>query len=381
MKSLLCLFLLVFLLLLGARKNEFEDLRLLTKAFKIVEDNYIEKVSFKKLVYGAVEGVLSALDPYSAFMEPKFYREFKKESGGKFLGLGLEIGVKKGRITVISPIKDSPAWKAGVLPGDEITFINSIDVKKLSLTQVIQELRRRSYVMLEIKRNSDQILRFKIKRKIIKTQPLDIYKIDKFYFIARITSFSKGVGEDFEKRISSLIERKKTKGIILDLRNNPGGYLSEAVRVADFFLEDGIIVSIRGRNHKEIISATSKSYKEVPVVILVNSYSASASEILAASLKENRRGVVVGEKTFGKASVQSLIDLSDGSAIKLTTALYYTPKGASIEGQGVRPNVIAVDKRDEKRKLLPYSQKNLQEHIKKDIPLKKSIELLKKAHL
>ncbi len=331
------------------KKDLSEDLKLLgiyTDVFKIVQDNYVEPVEAKKLIYGSLRGMLSSLDPYSTFFSPEEFKEFTTETHGEFGGLGIEITMENHKLIIVSPIEDTPAYKAGLKPGDVIIEIEGEPTEKMTLFQAVKKLRGKpgTKVTITIWRKGVEkpfkvtITRAIIKIKSVKTKELDNGKIG----YIRLTQFQENSAEDFEK---ALLKFKDKEGIIIDLRNNPGGLLSVAVRIADMLLPKGdLIVYTKGRTSR----SNDKFYsinepivsKDLPIVVIVNKGSASASEILTGALMDNDRALSVGDKTFGKASVQTLIPLPDGSGIKLTTAHYYTPSGKLIMNKGITPDIV-----------------------------------------
>ena len=331
------------------KKDYSDDLKLLgiyTDVFKIVQDNYVEPVESKKLIYGSLRGMLSALDPYSTFFTPEEFKEFTTETHGEFGGLGIEITMENHKLIIVSPIEDTPAYKAGLKPGDVIIEIDGEPTEKMTLFQAVKKLRGKpgTKVTITIWRKGVEkpfkvtITRAIIKIKSVKTKELEDGKIG----YIRLTQFQENSAEDFEKALQKF---KNKEGIIIDLRNNPGGLLSVAVRIADMLLPKGdLIVYTEGRTKR----SNEKFYSigepiiptDIPIVVLVNKGSASASEILTGALMDNERALSVGDKTFGKASVQTLIPLPDGSGIKLTTAHYYTPSGKLIMNKGITPDIV-----------------------------------------
>ena len=338
-----------------------EDLKLLgmyTEVFKIVKEHYVEPVSSKKLIYGSLRGMMNALDPFSTFFTPDEFKDFTTETHGEFGGLGIEIIMENHKLIIVAPIEDTPAWRAGLKPGDVILEINGEPTDKMTLLQAVKKMRGKpgTKVTLTIWRKGVEkpfkvtITRAIIKIKSVKTKELENGDIG----YIRLTQFQENSTGDFEKALEKF---KNKKGIIIDLRNNPGGLLSTAVAIADMLLKKGeLIVYTKGRDpranekyyseHNPIIST------EIPIVVLVNKGSASASEILTGALKDNNRALIVGDKTFGKASVQTLIPLPDGSGIKLTTAHYYTPNGNMIMHKGITPDIVVhVSEKEEMERI------------------------------
>jgi len=362
----------------AARKNEesfYKELELFTNVVSIIKNNYVSEVKAKPLIYGALRGMLSSLDPYSQFMNPDFHKEIQIETEGKFGGLGIVITIKETFLTVVSPLEGTPADRAGIKPGDKIVKIDDELIRGITIMDAAKKLRGKkgTSVKLEIVREkSPRTLKFTIVRDIIK-----IKSIKNAHFIPdtkigyiRIVEFQKRTANDLRTSLQKL-EKEGLKGLILDLRNNPGGLLDSAIDVADEFIkENKLVVYTEGRSPKEKRNYYSKRAPilpgEVPLVILINKGSASASEIVVGAVQDWERGTILGTTSFGKGSVQNVIPLPDGSALKLTIAKYYTPKGVCIEGKGIKPDIIVE---------LPELKEG--EEIK-DLQLERAIEFLKK---
>ncbi|HEX7382651.1 MAG TPA: S41 family peptidase [Nevskiaceae bacterium] len=312
-----------------------------------VKRDYVEPVSDKKLIDLALHGMLSGLDPHSSYMDPQEYKDMNAVTSGKFGGLGIEVTGADGVIRVVSPIDDTPAAKAGIKAGDLIVKINDTAVAGLSLTDAVNQMRGKpgtKITLTIIRKDAPKPIVVTLTREIIHVKSVRSKMLEPGYGYIRISQFSTGTGDAVREQLRDLEKQAggKLKGLVLDLRNNPGGVLTSAVKVANTFLDKGDIVSIRGRdkdsNHVWKAQAGERMYAG-PMVVLVNGGSASASEIVAGALKDDRRAVLVGSRTFGKGSVQTIIPLADGSALRLTTARYYTPNGQSIQGEGIIPNV------------------------------------------
>lgn len=343
----------------------FKSLDLIRKVLELIKSDYVdENLDEQKLIYGAIEGMLKKLDdPYTRFMEPKAFKEMQVETQGEFGGLGIVISLKDRMLTVVSPIDDTPAARAGVLAGDMIIKIDGKDVIDIALHDAVKLLRGPvgSKVVITVLREGQKDSRdFELERQIIKLPSVKYWVIEPSIGYIRLTQFIQTSSEDLEKAMIDL-EKNGVKSIILDLRNNPGGLLTAAVEVGRKFIPKGDIVSIKGRDGEEnTYSSFFKYHPLLPLIVLINEGSASASEIVAGAVKDNKRGLLLGKKSFGKGSVQTVISLNDGSAMALTTALYYTPSGVNIHKTGIVPD-IEVD--------LPKLDETKQEEIRKAIDL------------
>ncbi len=360
-------------------EERYTELQNFSKVLNLIQQYYVEPVDTKKLVYGAIKGMLRELDPHTNFMTPEIYKDFERETGGEFGGIGIEISIQNGVLTIISPIEDTPAWKAGIKAGDKVVAIDGKSTKGLSLVEASQFMRGKTgqkIVLKIIRGNNDRPFDVSITRGNVRLRSAKYTNLDNGYAYVRITSFIENTAKDLENLIEKHIrEHKKAEGLLLDLRKNPGGLLDQAVRVSDMFLKDGVIVSTIGRDpkQKEVTTATKKGkYTDFPVIVLVDGYSASASEIVSGALQDNKRALIVGERTFGKGSVQTVIKLGDGSALKLTVARYYTPKGISIQAEGITPDVIIEEMDSENMmkmaKAAPRTtrEKDIQGHLRGD---------------
>lgn len=335
---------------LAYAKERYADLQIFTKVLNLVQQYYVEEVDMTKLIYGGVKGMLQELDPHTNFLPPEVYKEFESETSGEFGGLGIEITLQNDVLTVISPIEDTPAWEAGIQAGDKIVEINGESTKGLSLAEAAQRMRGKkgSKVRMGIFREGfEKSKEFTVARGTVKLKSVKFTELDEGFGYIRLTSFIENSATDFEKALKEVTKKSKTiRGLVVDLRRNPGGLLDQAVKISDLFLEEGTIVSTIGRNKKEkevIYAKREGTYSGFPIVVLVNEYSASASEILAGALQDNKRALIMGQRTFGKGSVQSVVKLGDGSGLKLTVARYYTPSGRSIQSEGVKPDVVVED--------------------------------------
>jgi carboxyl-terminal processing protease len=328
-------------------QDAYQYLKLFSDVISIVQDNYVEKTDQKKLMYGAITGMLRELDPHSSFLKPDDYKELQIETKGKFGGLGIEITIRDNVLTVVSPLEDTPADKAGIQANDQIMKIDDQPTQDMSLMDAVQKMRgpKGSKVKLTILRKGLQKpLEFDLVRDIISIQSVKSLSLEPGFGYIRISSFQSGTAPDLRKALSQLeTQNSGIQGLILDLRNDPGGLLDQAVEVSDEFLDEGLIVYTGGRleNQKMRFEAHKKAKPHTyPIVVLVNSGSASASEIVAGALQDHKRAIIMGEQTFGKGSVQTVIPLNDGSALRLTTSLYYTPSGRSIQAKGITPDIV-----------------------------------------
>ncbi|MEM7645712.1 MAG: S41 family peptidase [Pseudomonadota bacterium] len=337
---------------LAKSEGHYLNLQLFAKVMNLVQKYYVEEVDTKKLIYGGIKGMLRELDPHTNFLPPDLYEEFENETSGKFGGLGIEITVQDEILTILSPIEDTPAWKAGLKAGDKVVSINGKSTKGLSLAESAQMMRgeKGSTIVLGIIREGVKEKKdYSIKRGTIKIKSVKYTSLGDGYGYIRLTSFIENSSKDIKKALAKLSkDNKKIKGVILDLRRNPGGLLDQAIKISDFFLDEGTIVSTIGRDkaNKKVVTANKGSgYTDFPLVVLINEYSASASEIVAGALKDNKRALVMGKRSFGKGSVQSVVKMGDGSGLKMTVARYYTPNGTSIQAEGITPDVT-VDEVD-----------------------------------
>ncbi|MDP1853848.1 MAG: S41 family peptidase [Candidatus Omnitrophota bacterium] len=328
------------------RDDVYNQLDIFADVFTYIKNDYAEEIQNKDLVYGALKGMLSSLDAHSQFLDPETYNELKVDTQGKFGGLGIEITLKDGLITVVTPIEDTPAWKAGIKSQDRIVKINNEVTRNFSLTDAVKKMRGKpgtEVTITVLREKESKLLDFTIKRDIIKIKDIKEARIleDGIAYI-RLSEFREDTKSELAKTLENL-KKEKMQALIIDLRNNPGGLLTVAVDVSEKFIEKNkIVVWTQGRDAKNKIEFKSKDNSpilDIPIVVLINEGSASGSEILAGCLQDYKRALLVGTKSFGKGSVQTLIPLSDGSAIKLTTSKYFTPSGRSIHNSGIVPDV------------------------------------------
>lgn len=326
--------------------DTYELLNLFGEVMERAKVSYVEDVSDKKLIESAINGMLSSLDPHSSFLDDQSFKYMSEQTKGKFGGLGIEVTMENGVVKVVSPIDDTPASKAGLKPGDYITNIDGEAVMGMTLNDAVDKMRGKigSKVKLIIRRINEKPLEVTLKREEIKIQSVkNSIKADDVVYI-RISSFSEDVDTMTAKAIKDAKKKlgDKLKGVVIDVRNNPGGLLDQAVNVSDLFLDKGEIVSTRSRNEEDTVKYTAKEgdiAKGLPIVVIINDGSASASEIVAGALQDHKRAIILGEKSFGKGSVQTVIPLGKYGAMRLTTARYYTPSGRSIQAKGIEPDI------------------------------------------
>jgi len=331
-----------------AENSRYQELELFTDVLSIVRKSYVEEVDFKKLIYGALEGMLATLDPHSSFMTPDIYREMKIDTEGEFGGLGIEITLKDGLLTVVAPIEDTPAHRAGLLPGDSIVRIEGRSTKDMGIMEAVKLMRgpKGSEITIGVMREAfDKPRDFTIVREVIQIKSVKFRTMEKGFGYVRISQFQAHTVEDLRKALAALREESggSLSGLILDLRNNPGGLLDQAVAVADLFVREGLLVYTQGRepgSQMEFEATAAGTEPYYPMVALINEGSASASEIVAGALHDHDRAVIMGTQSFGKGSVQTIIPLSDDSGLRLTTARYYTPNGTSIQARGITPDLV-----------------------------------------
>jgi carboxyl-terminal processing protease len=332
----------------AAARESYENLEVFTNILAIVQKNYVDPVTPKQLIEGAVNGMLASLDPHSAYLTPDLYKELQVDTRGSFGGLGIEITLKNGVLTVVSPIEDTPAHRAGIQPGDQIIKIDGEFTKDMTLIEAVKRMRgpKGTKITLTLRREGvPELFDVTLVREIIQIQSVKSKLLEKGYGYIRITQFQERTDDDLDRDLERLTRESdgKLEGLVLDLRNNPGGLLTQAVRVADTFLDSGLIVYTDGRlesQRQRYFAHKEKSRTDFPMVVLVNGGSASAAEIVAGALQDHRRALVLGTQTFGKGSVQTILPLGDNSALRLTTARYYTPRGRSIQATGITPDIV-----------------------------------------
>ncbi len=327
--------------------SDYQELQLFTDVLTIVKRSYVEEVPVKDLIYGAIDGMLASLDPHSSFMSPEIYKEMKVDTRGEFGGLGIEISLRDSLLTIVSPIEDTPASRAGLQAGDQILKIEDQYTKDMEIMEAVQLMRGApgTKITITIMRTGfEKPQVFTLEREVIKVQSVKSKTLEKGFGYVRLVQFQERSGEDLTKALETLREDNggTLQGLVLDLRNNPGGLLDQAVDIADQFLSEGLIVYTKGREadaQMEFSAKRSGTEPDYPMVVLINGGSASASEIVAGALQDHGRAVIMGVQSFGKGSVQTIIPLSDDSGLRLTTAKYYTPNGTSIQARGIVPDI------------------------------------------
>ncbi|MEY2699799.1 MAG: hypothetical protein RIQ52_554 [Pseudomonadota bacterium] len=356
----------------GTPAIPYEGLKTFSEVYGRIRQDYVETVPDTKLLEDAIRGMLTGLDPHSSYLDQAQYNELKVGTTGQFGGLGIEVGMENGFVKVIAPIDDTPASIAGIKAGDLIIRLDEKPVKGMSLNDAVKLMRGEpgSDILLTIVREGlEQPLKIKITRDIIKIKSIKSRWLEDGYAYVRITSFQAKTGENMLEAIDELKQKGPVKGLVLDLRNNPGGVLNAAVAVSDAFIDNGLIVYTDGRveDSKMRFNATAGDViSGAPMVVLTNSGSASASEIVAGALQDHKRAIIMGEKTFGKGSVQTILPTSNGGAVKLTTARYYTPSGRSIQAEGIVPDVPISRVKIEaaaKSEFAPIKEADLANHL------------------
>ena len=371
------------------RTATYEQLKLFTDVLSIIQNQYVDETEPKEVIYGAVRGMLRTLDPHSSFMDPESYREMQVETSGSFGGLGIEITIRDDMLTVVAPIDGTPAWRAGIQPGDRIVKIEGLVTKDMSLADAVKKMRgpKGTKVTVTIMRDGTKDpFDVALTREVIQVQSIKSQELEPGIGYIRIRQFQERTAPDLIAAVEKFDKSGTFSGLILDLRYNPGGLLSSAVEVSEEFLGDGKLVVYtegRVRNQNMRFTAHAKhAITDVPLVVLVNGGSASASEIVAGAIQDHGRGVVLGTQTFGKGSVQTIIPLSDGSGLRLTTARYYTPKGRSIHGKGITPDIVIEAPKEDAAATKPNTPPLSEaEQMKRDVQLQRAIEILKATRI
>ena len=330
----------------------YEKIDLFSEVLSKINNEYVEEIDQSEVMDAAIDGVLQSLDPYSSYMSPEMLSNMQTETSGKFGGLGIEVGMEAGVVKVISPIDNTPASKAGLKAGDYIVKINDEQVQGKSLSEAVDLMRGEVGSDIEItvrRKGVKKALVFEITREIIEVKSVKSKIINNDVGYIRLTAFNDNSSKQIKNKIEKF-KKKKINKYVLDLRNNPGGLLSQAVKITDFFLDDGEIVSTKGRKkfeNRRFFAKKGDKVKGKPLIVIINGGSASASEIVAGALKDHKRAIILGESTYGKGSVQSIIPLSDGGGIRLTVSKYYLPSGESISEVGVAPDILIEESDDD----------------------------------
>jgi len=357
-------------------KETYENIEMFTNVLSLVQKNYVDPVTTKQLIDGAITGMLAALDPHSAYLPPDMYKELQVDTRGSFGGLGIEITTKNNVLTVVSPIEDTPAYRAGVKPGDQIVKIDDEFTKDMPLVEAVKKMRgpRGTKIHITLHREgTGRLIDLTLTREVIKIQSVKSHMLDKGYGYLRVTQFQERTDDDLQRNLSSL-EREnghELSGLVLDLRNNPGGLLTQAVKVSDEFIDSGLVVYTDGRldsQKQKYFAHKPGTHTEFPMIVLVNGGSASASEIVAGCLQDHKRALILGTQTFGKGSVQTILPLDESAAIRLTTARYFTPNGRSIQATGITPDIVVentiAEAKAEGTNNLPFvREENLPRHF------------------
>ncbi|NLX18246.1 MAG: S41 family peptidase [Desulfobulbus sp.] len=324
----------------------YRDLETFANVLTLIQQHYVEEIDSNKVITGAINGMLSSLDPHSAYMTPEDFKDLEEETSGSFTGVGIEISIRDGVLTAVTPIEGTPADRQGIKPGDQIIRINGALTKTMTLMEAVRKLRgeKGTSVTITIHRQEWKEPRdFTLTREAIPLISVKYTELEPGFGYIRISNFQATTTRDLRNALRDLKKKHRILGILLDLRNNPGGLLDQAAKVTDLFLSKGVIVSIRGRDKEEqmVFEAHPEgSYTDFPMVIVVNGGSASGSEIVAGALQDHKRAVILGTTTFGKGSVQAILPLPEGAGLRLTTAKYYTPNGSSIQATGIKPDLV-----------------------------------------
>ncbi len=365
--------------------DTYEYLELFNQVLTVVKKDYVTEVNVRDLIHGAIDGMLDSLDPHSVFIPSEDYQQMREDISGKFGGLGIHISIRKGKLTVISPIRDTPAWEAGLKAGDWIMKVEGEPTSEMDINEAVQMMRGpvgEPVTITVMREGLEEPKDYTITREVIKIPSVSEAKRmkDDIGYI-NLSTFNENTKKEVNEALQELNGKEAAaglKGLILDLRNNPGGPLTQAVRVADMFIAEGMIVSVKGRNevHPPEYAKKDGTIEDVPMVALVNQASASASEIVAGALQDHGRAVILGKTTFGKGSVQQLRTLKDGSGLKLTTAYYYTPSGRSIQEEGIHPDIeveeispeqkLELEEAEAKRKRMYLREKDLERHFRQE---------------
>jgi carboxyl-terminal processing protease len=350
----------------------YSKLKVFGDVLSLIQSSYVEEVNMDNLVKGAINGMVETLDPHSSYLTPEMLKQVEVETKGVFGGLGIEIGVKDGLLTIIAPIEDTPAARAGLQSGDKIVRIENDSTKNMNVMDAVKRLRGEpgTKVTITVVRESlPEPKPYTLTRELIKIKSVKSRSLSDGIGYIRLAQFQQDSQQEVDRALQEFLKAKGgLKGLVLDLRNNPGGLLDQAVRVADEFIESGLIVYTDGRVEAQKTKYTARkegTYTGFPIVVLVNAGSASASEIVAGALQDHGRAIIIGQRTFGKASVQTILPMEDGSALRLTTARYYTPSGRSIQAKGIEPDIVVEDGREASGgRSGPMREKDIERHLR-----------------
>ena len=326
--------------------DTYQNLEVFSNVLSLIQKNYVEDVDTSEVLQGAIKGMLTSLDPHSSYMKPDDFKELKMETKGSFDGIGIEITTKDSVLTVVSPIEGTPGDRAGLKAGDKILRIGKDFTKDMTLTEAVKKLRgpKGTEVVISVHRTGwSEMKEFTIVRDVIPLHSVKSKLLEPGYIYLRITNFQDNTTKDFKDALKELSDRGRIRGLVIDLRNNPGGLLAQSVKISDIFIDEGLIVSTKGRvkeQNTEYSARPDDEKHDYPIVVLVNEGSASASEIVAGALQDHKKALIVGTTTFGKGSVQTIIPMSNGAGLRLTTARYYTPSGRSIQAKGIEPDIF-----------------------------------------
>jgi len=354
-------------------KDDYKKIEIFTDVLSLIRSSYVEDVDMDKLIYGAIRGMLNTLDPHSSFLTPEMYEEMQVDTRGEFGGLGIEITIKDGNLIIVSPIEDTPADAAGLQAGDQIIKINGKETRDIEIMEAVRMMRgpKGEAITLSVRRSGvPEPLDFTIVRDLIQVKSVKSKLVQSHYGYVRISQFQDRTGSDLKEHLIRLRRESgdQFQGMILDLRNNPGGLLDQAVAVADLFLSDGLIVYTEGREPEAQMKFSAQregTEPEYPLVVLINGGSASAAEIVAGALQDRSRAIILGEQSFGKGSVQTIIPLDDKSGLRLTTARYFTPSGRSIQARGISPDIVVsqLNVQSLEKSVAPLREKDLDNHF------------------
>ncbi len=369
-------------------EGTYKNLEVFSNILSIVQQNYVDNINSKETIEGAIKGMLTSLDPHSSYLKPDDFKELQVETKGSFSGIGIEITIKDDMLTVVSPIEGTPAFKEGIQAGDRIIKIEGQATKDMSLLEAVKELRgqKGSEVNISIYREGmPDLQEYTIVRDVIPLYSIRSRLLESGYGYIRVTNFQRNTARDLQNSLADFVREGPLNGVVLDLRNNPGGLLDSSVKIVDIFLDEGIIVSTQGRLQDQNMefSAHSSAFKyDFPIVVLINGGTASASEIVAGALQDHKRALILGTQSFGKGSVQTIIPMADGAGLRLTTARYFTPSGTSIQAKGITPDVlvpkIAAAEEDSPKDSMEFlREKDLRHHLENGDNLEEADEASK----